>query len=359
MAGDSEGAWVGRLPLVLAAAAALLVTSCSGSDAPPAAAIAVPVAVSLATALPVSADGAINVSGTVRLNRETALGFNTPGRIAAIMVREGDNAAAGMVLARLDTTGLAAAASSARAEAARADADFKRLAGLFAKGWVTAPRVETARAAAEAARARVAQSGFDVGLATIRAPSAGVVLRRPAEPGQIATPGQTVLVLGEIASGYVLQVPLADSDLARLRIGQPAVVTIPALGSAPVAARVAEIGARGDDGTGTFRVRLALPPLPALRSGLIGTARLPLAPAGRGSGVSVPTTAVFSARADEGFVFVHDAAAGRARLRRVGVGSVDDRGVTVTGLDAGERVVVSGPDRLRDGMRVVVRPGRG
>jgi RND family efflux transporter MFP subunit len=350
-----------RALLAGSAFAVLLIGGCSGGTSAPPAKAEAPVPVSLAIAQPAARDGAIDVSGTVRLKRETALGFNTAGRIAEIRVREGDRVSAGAVLARLDPTSLAAASASARAEAARADADLQRLSGLYAKGWVTAPRVESARATAAAARARVAQSGFDVGLATIRAPSAGVVLRRPAEPGQITSPGQAVLLIGEIDSGYVLQLPLADSDLARLHVGQPATVKIPALGNAPITATVTEIGARGDDGTGTFRVRLALPPQPGLRSGLIGSARLPLAGNGGDSSVRVPTTAVFSARADEGFVFVHDAATGRIRLRQVGVGAVDDTGVTITsGIQAGERIVASGPDRLRDGMRVaVVAPARG
>lgn len=315
------------------------------------------VPVSIAPAIATGTESLIDISGTVRFKRETALGFNSAGRIAAIAVREGDIVKKGAVLARLDPTSLAAASTSARAEAARADADYQRLAGLFAKGWVTAPRVETARATAAAARARVAQAGFDVGLATIAAPSAGVVLSRPVEPGQIAAPGQTVLLIGEAASGYVLQLPLADSDLGRLRVGQPAVVTIPALGAAPMTATVSEIGARGDDATGTFRVRLDLPATAGLRSGLIGSARLRLAGVAAGTGeVRVPTTAVFSARADEGFVYAYDAARGRVKLRQVALGPLGDDSIVVTGgLSAGERVVTSGPDRLRDGMRVRVK----
>ena len=123
---------------------------------------------------------------------------------------------------------------------------------------MTAPRVETARAAAAAARARVDQAGFDVGLATIRAPAAGLILRRPAEPGQIVAPGQTVLVLGEMSSGYVLRVPIADADLARVRIG-PAGRRSPSRrwAASRWPAPVSEIGARGDDATGTFRVEIA------------------------------------------------------------------------------------------------------
>jgi RND family efflux transporter MFP subunit len=338
----------------------LALAACS-SDAPPAAPVETVVPVSLAVVAPSGTDRALRISGTVRLKRETALAFNAPGRIEAILVREGDAVRAGTVLARLDPTSLAAASESARAEAVRAEADYQRLAGLYAKGWVTAPRVETARAAAAAAQARVRQAGFDVGLATIRAPSSGVVLRRPAEPGQIAQPGQTIIEIGEVASGFVLDIPMADSDLSRLRIGQPAQVRIPAVDAASIAATVAEIGARGADGTGTFRVRLALAPVAGLRSGLIGEAALRLPGGSAASTVSVPTTAVFSARADEGFVFAYDAAAGRVRLRQVALGPLGDDSLVITGgLMAGDRVVTSGPDRLRDGMRVRVQPaGRG
>lgn len=335
----------------------LLVAACSATPpSPPVRSADVPVAV--AAAVPAGGDAALVISGIVRLKRETALGFNTGGRIAAITVREGDRVSKGQILARLDPTSLSAAATSARAEAERARADYRRLDGLFAKGWVTAPRVESARAALAAAQARVQQAGFDVGLATIRAPSGGVILRRQAEPGQIASPGQTIVILGEAASGYVLQVPMSDADLGRISRGQPAQVVIPALGATPVMASISEVGARGDAGTGTFRVELALPARPELRSGLIGSARLRLAPTSSSGGVAVPATAVFGARADEGFVYVFDAARSVVRLRSVGVGPIGDAAVTITtGLRAGEEVVTSGAERLRDGMKVSRRAG--
>ncbi|WP_426165579.1 efflux RND transporter periplasmic adaptor subunit [Sandarakinorhabdus sp. DWP1-3-1] len=333
-----------------------LVAGCQASTPPPAAATGDALPVAVTPAVPATGTASLELSGTVRLKRETALGFNTAGRIAAIMVREGDSVARGQVLARLDPTSLDAASASAGAEVTRADADYRRLAALFDKGWVTAPRVETARAAAAAARARASQTGFDVGLATIRSPSAGIVLRRPAEPGQITTPGQVVLIVGERSSGYVLRVPLADADLARVRRGQLAAVTLPALGPEPLAATVSEIGARGDDTTGTFRVELTLPPRDDMRSGLIGTARLRFGGVGPVDGdVTVPATAIFAARADEGFVYVLDGAGSTVRLRQVALGPLGDTAVTVTsGLKPGERVVTSGADRLRDGMRVKV-----
>jgi RND family efflux transporter MFP subunit len=340
--------------------AALLLLAACGRDEPPPAATREPAQpVRVAEVKPVSGTAILDVAGTVRLKRETPLSFNTPGRIAAILVREGDRVAAGQLLARLDATALGAAQASAQAEVVRARADLKRSEDLFRKGWVTAPRVEQARASMAAAEARARAAGFDVTLSVLTAPAAGLVLARPGEPGQIAQPGQSVLTIGELSQGFVLRLPLADRDAARVRPGQPASVTIPALGPAALQGQVSEVGARGADGTGTFRVEVALPADPRLASGQIGSARLTLGPATADAPLLVPATALFAARADEGFVFVLEPVTRRVRQRLVTMAGIDSAGVTVvSGLRAGERVVISGVDRLRDGQVVDVASGQ-
>jgi len=70
-------------------------------------------------------------------------------------------------------------------------------------------------------------------------------------------------------------------------------------------------------------------------------------------GFIVPASAIFAARADEGFVYV--VTQGRVHARMVGVGAVSDAGISVTsGLQAGERVVTSGVDRLSEGASVKI-----
>lgn len=331
----------------------LALAACSEPVAPPPAEEAV--AVALATVVPASGSAGIGITGTVRLKRETQLGFSTAGRIAAIEVLEGQRVGAGQLLARLDPTGLDAGLASARADAVRTEAERKRMATLIAQGWVTRGRMDDAEAAAAAARARVTQTGFDARLGRITAPTAGIVLRRAAEPGQIVAAGTPVLTLGELASGYVLRLPVSDADLAGIRIGQRAAVTLPALSPAPLTAVVTEIAARGDDRTGTFQVELRLPVVPGLRSGLIGSATLATGKPAVAGPVAIPATAVFAARADEGFVYVYRPGSGTVKARLVQLGALDDRSVTVTaGLQPGEQVARSGVDRLRDGSRVSV-----
>lgn len=313
-----------------------------------------PALVAVTAAEPAAGGEIVRATGTVRAKRETALSFLTAGRIAAVLVEDGDRVAKGQLLARLDPVEVETSAAAARADAQRANADLKRVRELFEKGWAPRARVDAAEAAASAANARVAQTGFVQRYARIVAPTAGIVLRRHLEPGQSVQAGAPVVTIGEATGGYVLRAPLTDADLGRVKIGQPATVTLQALAGAPLAARVVEIGGRGDERTGTFEVELALPARPDLRSGLIGDARITTG-GGAGGGVVVPASAVWQARADQGFVYVVDGQ-GRARSRLVGLGAVDDRRVVVTsGLAVGERVVTAGIDRLRDGGPVTTR----
>lgn len=350
----SDGRMAGQ---ALALLAALTLAACGSGEAAkrPEVAVEEAIPVIVAAAAPISADGGLQVTGTVRAKRETALSFNSNGRVAAILVDEGQPVARGQLLARLDATEFNAEAAAARAEYARASADLKRMRELLAKGWVTQPRVETAEAAAAAAKARVDAAGFDARYSRIYAPVAGVVLRRHVENNQTVASGTPIVTIGEAAGGYVLRVPLTDGDLARVRLGQGADVSIPALGDQPMNATVVEIGSRSDDRTGTFEAELALPSAVGLRSGLIGNARVRTSAAKDDAVVAVPPSAVFGARADEGFVYVLDRPTQVVRVRMVRLGSLDDGEVIVTdGLRPGELVVSSGGDRLRDGAKVAL-----
>ena len=342
---------------VLALGSVMLLAGCGSEAVPVAPAAQKPVLVALAEAQPVSADAGLLATGTVRAKRETALSFMSPGRVASVLVDDGERVGRGQLLAQLDPTTVGAGASAARAEAARAQAELRRMETLAGKGWVTRSRVEAAQASASAAQAQVSATSFDVRFTRIYAPTAGVVLRRHVEPNQIVTAGTPIVTLGEASGGYVLRVPMADADLARIRIGQGAAVTIRALGDGPLAAMVTEVAARGDERTGTFEIELALPAVAGLRSGLIGEARVRVP--GEGGAVAIPASAIWQARADEGFVFVVDPKTGVAQTRMVRLGPIDDREVVVTGgLAPGEHVVRSGVDRVRDGVKVTTSSGR-
>ena len=332
-----------------------LVVACSNkTETPPA---TEPLAVRVAQVGADNSGEAVETAGTVALREETALAFTSGGRVARILVNEGDPVRRGQLLATLDVTPVSSGLDAAIAEQNRAQAELRRLEPLMDKGWITRPRYETAVAAAQSADAAVRAQRFALDTARIVASGDGVVLARPAEPGQIVEQGMPVLVIGQVASGFVLRAPLSDREAVRLARGAPARVVLEALEGEPLTGSVLELGSRADRATGTFQVEIALPPDPRLRSGLIGRASITVSPSvGVAASLLVPPLAIFGARADEGFVFVLDAQ-NRVRLRKVRLGEAEDGGVNaLAGLKPGEWVAIAALDRLRDGL--VVHPER-
>jgi len=302
-----------------------------------------------------SADGAQSVAGagTLALRLETPLGFTSTGRIARILVQEGDVVQRGQLLAVLDTTSVEADLSAATAEAVRAEAELKRSTVLLKDGWVTQPRVDSARAAAEAARAAVRGRRFASDTAKIVAPNSGIILARSAEPSQVVNAGTPVVVIGEASGGFVLRVALSDRDVARIARGAPALVQFEGLGLDAFKGQVIEVGSRAGNGTGAFEIEIAVPRDPRLRSGLIGTAIVSTVPQQTNiKRVIVPPTALFAPRAGGALVYVVGDD-NRARLRTVMIDDARDGGVIVTGgIAAGEWVAVAALDRLRDGQQI-------
>lgn len=336
----------------LALAALALVAAC-GEEATPEATPA-PVAVRLARVAAAVGDQGFVAAGTVRLREETPLGFWTAGQVVRVNVREGDRVGAGQLLASLDTRTIDMDVSAARADLVRAEQDLARARALFAQGWVPRVRLDAAIAGEGAARAALERASFAQRNARIVAPSPGIILQRLVEPGQTVAAGEPALVLGAYRAGHVLRVPVTAAQAAAIGIGTPVDVAFRDGAAPAMVGRVIEIAGRADPRTGTFRVEVALPASPALRSGQLAEARFARTAAAN-TALMVPTSAVFAARAGEGFVWRYDGSKGVVRAQLVRLGDVTPAGVELlSGLSAGDQVVATGVDRLTDGAAVTV-----
>ena len=166
----------------------------------------------------------------------------------------------------------AAGLSSARAEASRADADLRRYVGLAGQGWVSDQKLQAVRAGADqsragvaraeaaleaerrsaaslgsaraqtvaqaaAARAAVEQARLDLERTVIRAPVAGVVGARSVRPGQLVQPGGSLMSVVPLGRTYVVA-NFKETQVARLRIGQPVEIKADAFGGESIAGRV-------------------------------------------------------------------------------------------------------------------------
>mgnify|MGYP003644365805 FL=1 len=333
----------------------VILTGCSVSEpeAKPKSTDPVPAAVT--TVQPASENELIVAAGTVRLRRETSLGFTTGGKIASVRFEEGDRVKRGAVLASLDNSTVASDLSVARAERDRAEAEYGRIEKLFKDGWVTKARLEQAEAAMRVARARIQSTEFASRTADIRSPGNGIILTRNIDAGQIVAAGTTALVLGEIDKGFVLRVPMTDADAARIRVGMPAKVLVSSISDLPIDAVVSEKDGRADERTGTFEVSFLLPGNDRLRSGQLGKVEIEVS---RGSSATfvIPANAIFGIRTGEGLVFVVDDK-NRVKQRNVDIGKLTDKNLEILGgLKEGEIIVTRGVEKLRDGD--VIKPIR-
>ncbi len=332
--------------------AALALSGCTGAE-PKAPLAAKPLSVRIATVGAVDAAAEIQVVGTALWRVETPLGFTSAGQIVRITVNEGDRVRRGQLLAVLDTTPVQAELVAAEAEARRAASEAARLSVLFRQGWVTKARLEAAQAGAQSSAAAVKARRFALDTARIVAPSDGVVLARSAEPTQVVAAGMPVITLGEARAGFVFRAPLNDRLAAAVALGSPASVIFQALSGEAVQGRVQEVGGKANRATGTFDIEIALPSDVRIRSGMIGTARLMSAQGGATRKPQVPPAAIIAPRAGEALVYVLDAQ-NVVRLRKVRIGEATDSGVDViSGVGPGDRVALSGFDRLKDGTTVI------
>lgn len=321
---------------------AFLVAACSGQAevAAPEAAPTPAIAVEVLTVSSGSAAGEIRASGLVAYKRETALSFGAPGEIEVLNADVGDQVKAGQRLATLRRTTTGADAAEAALARQTAEQNFARIEKLHAAGAASQVELDNARLAMERARERVG----------IIAPASGVILQRNAEPGQIVSAGQGVLILGEASSGIIVEASMTAGEVAQLKVGDAASVH---LRGQVLAGRVARIAAKGTQ-SGVFAVEVQVEKPEGLRSGEVAEVAI-AGKAGIGAAeYLVPAIALIDARADQGMVFVVDGK-DKARRRPVETGGVSDRGVTIlSGLSDGDRVITRGASMVRDGDAVSV-----
>lgn len=326
-----------------------LVAGCARPAGPTVVAASEPaLAVNLATAALVTAPSLIEVTGTVRPAQRATLAARVMGVVATLDIALGQTVPPGEVLVRLDAGEIAARLAQAHAEANLVHRDLARERHLLTQNASTAETVRTLEDRAAQAAARTLEAETLLGYTELRAPFAAVVVRKFADAGDLATPGQPLLELEGVGAREI-EAGIPDSLAAGLAPGQD---LIAADGAHTFAARLLERSAAAERSTRTVTVRLAVPAGEALRSGQFVRVRVP-GPAD--AALLVPATAVTRSGQMER-VFVAGAGQ-RAELRLVRTGvRHGDQVEILSGLDAGERVVVAPPAALRDGRLLQPRP---
>jgi RND family efflux transporter MFP subunit len=313
----------------------------------------------------------IELRGTVAAlpDRDAEVAPQVAGRIAKLVVREGDRVSVGQPVARIDDAVLvdqaneaAAAVAKAAAERRNAESTRARTLRVFEHGIAArqevddaTTRADTAQAAEHEAQAAAARVRRQVDRATVRSPLAGVVVRILRRSGELVdgTPATPVV---EVADPTRLELvsDAAASDLVRLAGKAPADVTVAALPGARWSGAVSVVSPAVDrtTGLGKVRVEIALGEGPRPPIGVLGTARIR---AGRPRAVPVVPKPALRSGAGAEVEAVVCGRDGLAHVKRVGRGgSAGDR-VEAAGLAAGEAVALD-PVGIADGEAIETRP---
>ncbi len=304
----------------------------------------------------------VRVTGSIAARREMPVGVQGEGgMVTAVLVEAGDYVGAGQILARVDravqtqqTAAMAAALQQTRADARLAQAELDRALTLVDKGFISKADIDRRTASRDSAAARAAVSGAQLNemrarLARldIRAPAAGLVLTRTVEPGQIVSPGSPPLFRIAQGGAMELRAQIAEQDMAKLRVGQPARVML--VGNPQSFDGVVwQLSPTIDPQTRQGVARIEMKRDPAIRVG--GFANASVA-AGTAMKSVLPQSAV---QVDDAGSFVFVVGAGNKIERRTIVtGEIGSMGIpVVSGLTGNERIVASAGAFFQPGDKV-------
>ena len=302
--------------------------------------------------------------GTIKPRIEADMGFRVPGKVARRLVDVGQTVDVDQPLATLDEVDLKLQAEQAEAEfraatgvLAQAGAAEQRAKDLRAKGWATDAQLDSAKAAADEARARLNRAERSVDLtrnslsyATLLADSRGVVTATLVDPGQVVAAGQAAIRVARFAEKEAV-VAIPETLVGRAKDGV-ATVTLWSEPNKKYEAKLREIAPSADPATRTYLAKFSLPGAgDSVELGM--TATLSLADPQTERVARLPLSSLYSQGGDPSLYVVDGK--GDVTLKPVAVKSYDTNSVVISGgVEEGAKIVALGVQKLDPSQKVRV-----
>jgi len=302
--------------------------------------------------------------GTIKPRIEADMGFRVPGKVARRLVDVGQTVDVGQPLATLDEVDLKLQAEQAEAEfraatgvLAQAGAAEQRAKDLRAKGWATDAQLDSAKAAADEARARLNRAERSVELtqnslsyATLAADSRGVVTATLVDPGQVVAAGQAAIRVARFAEKEAV-VAIPETLVGRAKDGV-ATVTLWSEPNKKYVAKLREIAPSADPATRTYLAKFSLPGAgDNVELGM--TATLTLADPQTERVARLPLSSLYSQGGDPSLYVVDGK--GDVTLKPVAVKSYYTNSVVISGgVEEGAKIVALGVQKLDPSQKVRV-----
>ena len=299
----------------------------------------------------------LTIAGPLRASNSAFVKARVAGELQGLVLREGDRVSAGQVVARIDATESQARVRQAQqqAEAARAQVDIARRSfdnnrSLVDQGFISKTALDTSAASLAAAEAsfRAAQAGADLANKSLedtvlRAPMAGVVAQRLAQPGERLAVDTRILEIVDL-SRLELEASLSPADSLLVLPGQEAVLSIEGA-SQNLSAKVLRVNPSAVAGSRAVLAYLAVQSNPGLRQGLFAQGRLNI---GKLQVLAVPLAAVRTDKPLPYVLLIQDGAVvhqtvelgargEQADQTMVGIKGLPDRAVILSGTLGSQR----------------------
>jgi len=315
-----------------------------------------PAPVAVATAERVRWERTLAAVGSISAVQDVMVTTEIPGLVESIRFESGQQVQAGDVLLTLDGSIDIAELAALTATEDLANVQYQRFAKLRRDKTASESQYDEAAAQRSRSTALVQAKRAHIAKKTIRAPIGGTLGLRRIDLGDYLAPGAEVVSLQALDRVFV-DYGLPERLLARIAIGQAVRVLVQAYPGRSFSGRITAIDPAIDVATRMVRVRGTLDnPGEALRPGMFADVEtLEEQP---DEVIVVPETAITYNPYGNAVYVVVDAGQGLQAIRRpVQTGEVRDGRVAVTaGLEAGERVVAVGQNKLRNEQAVVIAP---
>ncbi|MDQ6992984.1 MAG: efflux RND transporter periplasmic adaptor subunit [Mariprofundus sp.] len=333
------------LNLFTLAGLALLV-ACSAEQevktAPPLVAVVAHTATVATTTLPRN----YHTSGAVSSDHKVAISSRISGYILSINVREGDRVQAGQRLFSVDPVELKQAAAQAKADQRDAAVDLKRYRSLLSDHAVSQQQFDKVFLRFTMARSRVLQAENQLLYAEVRAPVSGVVVEKHGSSGDLAIPGQPLLVL-EDPSSLLVETYVSEQFITSIHENDSVNLFIPGL-KKTVSGQVRQVVKSANRLSHQFLVKVALAADSGAYPGMFAEV---LFVTGERLAVVVPKAALLKRSGLDGIYLLDEHHI--AHYRQLRVGARRDGGVEIlAGLKAGDQIVWRDDGSLRSGVRV-------
>ena len=358
--------------LVLLLAAGVLLLGCGDKVTPGAAQVKRQTisGVSVAALAPTTVQEFTEATGTVKASSTTYVASRMMGAVTSLLVKEGDAVEKGQLLLTIDDSDViqkVKAAEAGHREAAKAleaakqnreltDITYRRYKTMYegkaisrqemdqfeTQKTVAALEYERVQEMVHRASAGLSEAKIYLGFTGVTSPVRGVVTEKKAEVGSMAVPGMPLLTV-ENTAAYHAEITVDEGLSGSLRAGMPVLVSIEAI-NRRLTGKVTEILPAINPQSRSFTVKVSVSG-PGLRSGLYAKARIPR---GKKEIILAPKTAVVEKGQLTGVYAVDGQGAVTYRLIRTGM-EYDGNWEILSGLKAGDRIIVQGAEKAVDG----------